>query len=97
MTGFRWTIIFKCLLCINWYSFIPQITRPGKLIILFPGFSLLPKIAFVVLVFGQTLDGGHKDVVVAQEVLEDELREGVAEARVLARILVVEKTKTLKK
>jgi hypothetical protein len=42
-------------------------------------------------VFSQALDGGHEDVVVAQEVLEDELREGVPETRVFARILGSEK------
>ncbi len=35
----------------------------------------------------QALDGGHEDVVVAQEVLQDELRKGVAETRVLVWIL----------
>jgi hypothetical protein len=40
-------------------------------------------------VLSQALDGGHEDVVVAQEVLQDELRKGVAKTRVLVRILKV--------
>jgi hypothetical protein len=40
-------------------------------------------------VLSQALDGGHEDVVVAQEVLQDELRKGVAETGVLVRILKV--------
>ena len=37
---------------------------------------------------GQALDGGHEDVVVAEEVLQDHPGERVAEALVLDRVLV---------
>ena len=40
----------------------------------------------VVLLLGETLDAGHEDIVVSEEAVQDELGEGVAEARVVDRI-----------
>jgi len=49
--------------------------------------KLSPKVSLVVLMLGQALDGGHEDVVVAEEVVQDELWQRCAETTVLARIL----------
>ena len=51
------------------------------------GVTVVPEVALVILVFCQALDGGHENVVIAEKVLKDELREGVAEASVTRRIL----------
>ena len=40
----------------------------------------------IVLLLGETLDAGHEDVVVSEEAVQDELGEGVAEARVVDRV-----------
>ena len=44
---------------------------------------LTPEKSLVALGLGEALDGRHEDVVVAEETGEDELREGVSEARLL--------------
>ena len=54
-------------------------------VVLGPGHHV-PQVALVVLLLGQGLDRGHQHVVVAKEVVQDEPREGVAEALVGGRV-----------
>jgi hypothetical protein len=49
--------------------------------------AVLPEVPLVVLVLREALDGGHEDVVVAKEVLQDEPGKRVPEAAVLAWVL----------
>lgn len=48
--------------------------------------DFVPEESFIVLAFGETLDGAHEDVVIAEEVLEKDLTETVPKTGVVGRV-----------